>query len=158
MKRLILVTVALLGLASLPASSLAQSEPTAASLNNCPIDLTNPSAVQAQRALNAAKNLARRAAEQANGGLQTYRAERAMHGSVTVETLPCQQIGLETYRFAFRGGSPVAVASDDYSIVSVVRVANGIGSAVEIDLEFNGSLAAYRSYRAAHADQNLPAY
>ena len=158
MKKLIFLTIATLGLVGLPGWALAQTETPETALNSCQIDPASPNAVQQQRALIGAKNLARRAAERANGGLQNYRAEPAMHGSVIVDSFPCQQLGPETFRFVFRGGSPLEVASGDYSVVSVVRIENGIGSAVDIDLEFNGSFADYRQYRAVNPEQNLIVY
>lgn len=158
MKKLTFLTVTMLGLVGTAAGGLAQTAANTGSLNSCRVDPASPNAVQQQRALIAAKNLARRAAEQTNGGLQNYRAERAMHGSVGAETFPCQAVGAETYRFAFRGGSPLEVVSGDYATVSVVQIKNGLGSAVNIALEFNGSLADYQQYRAANPDQNLPVY
>lgn len=53
--------------------------------------------------LNRAKNLARQAAEIANGGLQNYQAEASMHGPSSEAPVMEQ----ETYwLFTFRGGSP----------------------------------------------------
>jgi hypothetical protein len=53
--------------------------------------------------LNRAKNIARQAAEIANGGLQNYRAEASMYGA-TAEA-PFVDQGSH-WIFTFRGGSP----------------------------------------------------
>lgn len=95
-----------------------------------------------QLAINAAKNEARQMAEAINGGLTVYRAEPAMHGSVT--TAPCEMIGPDTWRFTFRGGTPTAVSVDeDYSILSVITVNSAIGSERSITVEYNGPIDDY---------------
>ncbi|MEB3225567.1 MAG: hypothetical protein VKJ86_07150 [Synechococcus sp.] len=67
--------------------------------------------------LNQAKNLARQAAEQANGGLSNYRAEPAMHGNPNESPYVLNADG--SYTFTFQGRRP---SSFDYSIESVVTV------------------------------------
>lgn len=94
-----------------------------------------------QRALNAAKNTARQTAEAENGGIGIYRAEPAMHGSAV--DAPCEVIGLNTWRFTFRGGDPVAVSTmEDYTFLSVVTV-EGIGVDRIVILEYNGPIEDY---------------
>lgn len=61
--------------------------------------------------LNKAKNLARQAAEKANGGLSQYRAESSMHGS-PAETNHLQ-IAEGVWKFTFKGKRPQA---NNYSI------------------------------------------
>ena len=94
-----------------------------------------------QRALNAAKNEARQAAEAENGGIGVYRAEPAMHGSVVDS--PCEVVGPNIWRFTFRGGEPVAVSTmEDYTLLSVVTV-EGSGSDRIVMLEYNGPIEDY---------------
>lgn len=96
-----------------------------------------------QRALNAAKNMARQAAEQANGGLSVYRAEPAMHRAAA--DAPCEQLGNNAWRFTFRGGSPTAVSiREDYTILSVVTVED-TGSDSTFVIEYNGPIEDYDS-------------
>lgn len=95
-----------------------------------------------QLAINAAKNEARQMAEAINGGLSVYRAEPAMHGSVT--TAPCEVVGADAWRFTFRGGDPIAVSVDeDYTILSVITVNNAVGLERNITLEYNGPIEDY---------------
>lgn len=66
---------------------------------------------------NRAKNLARQAAEQENGGLGQYRAEPAMHGPV--EETNHEEIEEGVWRFTIRGRE---VGSDELTIKTVVIV------------------------------------
>ena len=94
-----------------------------------------------QIALNAAKNEARQMAEVTNGGLNYYRAERAMHGAA-IES-PCEVIAPETWRFIIRGGDPTdVVLSEEYTTVSVVTV-QGTGRDRTITLDHNGPIEEY---------------
>ncbi|MFS8740460.1 hypothetical protein [Synechococcus sp. W70.1] len=68
------------------------------------------------RDLNRAKNLARQAAEIANGGLQRYRAEASMHGAAI--DAPFEEFE-DAWVFTFRGGEPGFVQP---SIETQVRV------------------------------------
>lgn len=68
------------------------------------------------RDLNRAKNLARQAAEIANGGLQRYRAEASMHGAAI--DAPFEELE-DAWIFTFRGGEPGFVQP---SIETQVRV------------------------------------
>ncbi|WP_377475914.1 MAG: hypothetical protein P2A85_24230 [Microcoleus anatoxicus] len=79
--------------------------------------------------LNRAKNLARQAAEVANGGLGEYRAEPSMHG-VSSEA-PFVDNGDGTWTFSFKGSRP---GSSVYRIESVVTVSrNG-----QVRIDYNG--------------------
>ncbi|MEK0181415.1 MAG: hypothetical protein EAZ98_15000 [Oscillatoriales cyanobacterium] len=79
--------------------------------------------------LNRAKNLARQAAEVANGGLGEYRAEPSMHG-VSAEA-PFVDNGDGTWTFSFKGSRP---GSSVYRIESVVTVSrNG-----QVRIDYNG--------------------
>jgi len=55
-------------------------------------------------ALGRAKNVARQAAEAANGGIGKYRADNAMHGPI--EQAPCTDNGDGTWTFTFMGTVP----------------------------------------------------
>lgn len=81
--------------------------------------------------LNQAMNLARQAAEEANGGLENYRAEASMYGSP--DQSPCIDNGNNTLTFTFLGSSPGSAIP---TVESVVTVAKN-GSRVTID--YNGS-------------------
>lgn len=70
-----------------------------------------------QTTLIRAKNLARKAAESANGGLSQYRAEPAMHGPVA--EAPFVENADGSYTFIFQGGAP---GSEVYTVESVVTV------------------------------------
>jgi hypothetical protein len=63
-----------------------------------------------------AMNLARQAAEKANGGLNNYRAEQAMYGPAS--NAPFKDNGNGTLTFTFLGGRPAAAPT----IKSVVTV------------------------------------
>ncbi len=79
--------------------------------------------------LNRAKNLARQAAEVANGGLGEYRAEPSMHG-VSSEA-PFVDNGDGSWTFSFKGSRP---GSSVYRIESVVTVSrNG-----QVRVDYNG--------------------
>ena len=69
--------------------------------------LTNNPALDAKfkeiEGLSKAKNLARQAAEAANGGLEIYRSEYSMHGSAARS--PYREQG-DNWVFTFKGGAP----------------------------------------------------
>jgi hypothetical protein len=67
--------------------------------------------------LNKAKNLARQAAEKANGGLNQYRAEPAMHASGL--EAPYVDNGDGTLTFTFTGGPPGYTTPTVQSVVMV---------------------------------------
>jgi hypothetical protein len=96
--------------------------PTAASPGS-----TSVAAIPLRRAM----NLARQAAERANGGLSKYRAEPAMYGST--DTAPVKDNGNSTWTFSFRGGTPGVTTS---SIESVVTVS----TAGQVTLDYNGPI------------------
>lgn len=81
--------------------------------------------------LNRAKNLARQAAEIANGGLGQYRAEASMHGA-SAES-PFVDNGDGTWTFTFQGHKPGASV---YTVETVVTVSqNG-----RITVNYNGRI------------------
>ena len=119
-----------------PPSLADEPQPLRVSENSC-----TAATPAEQRALNAAKNTARRAAEQANGGLNRYRAEPAMHGDVI--DAPCEVVRPGVWRFTFRGGSPEAVSTlGIYTVLSIVDV-EGTGGARRFSLEYNGPIEEY---------------
>lgn len=68
-------------------------------------------------ALGRAKNLARQAAEAANGGLEVYRADASMHGRVS--DAPCVDNGNGSWTFTVRGGTPGFTTPTQETIVTV---------------------------------------
>ena len=81
--------------------------------------------------LNRAKNLARQAAEKANGGLNNYRAEVSMHGPAS--QAPYVDNGNGTWTFTFKGRRP---NSQDYTQESVVIVS----TQGQVTVDYNGSV------------------
>ena len=81
--------------------------------------------------LSRAKNLARQAAEVANGGLGNYRAEAAMHGPA--QESPFVENGNGTWTFIFQGHKPGASV---YTVETVVTVShNG-----RVRVNYNGPI------------------
>ncbi len=81
--------------------------------------------------LRRAMNLARQAAERANGGLSMYRAEPAMYGST--DTAPVKDNGNNTWTFSFRGGTPGFTTPSIESVVTVSTVG-------QVTLDYNGPI------------------
>ncbi|MBE9077019.1 hypothetical protein IQ241_06860 [Romeria aff. gracilis LEGE 07310] len=82
-----------------------------------------------------AKNEARQAAERLNGGLNEYRAESAMHGSIL--QVPYVDNNDGTVTFTFRGGNPADVAAGIYSVESIITVDV---TSWETVIDYNGDL------------------
>ncbi len=78
-----------------------------------------------------AMNLARQAAERANGGLNNYRAETSMYGPATQS--PFKDNGNSTLTFTFLGGQPTAPPT----LKSVVTVSL---TSDAVTLDFNGPI------------------
>lgn len=111
-------------------------------------DTSNPSEMSAADEVSAimetdpfylkrAQNLARAAAEVANGGLEVYRAENSMHSSAIAA--PFELIAGNSLVYTFRGYHPWEIdASGDanYFIESVVRVT----PTGEVTIEYNGPI------------------
>lgn len=68
--------------------------------------------------LNRAKNLARQAAEEANGGIRVYRAEASMFGPAS--ECPYVDNG-DSWTFTFRGGRPGLTTYTTESVVTVYK-------------------------------------
>ena len=81
--------------------------------------------------LNRAKNLARQAAEIANGGLGEYRAEAAMHGASAQS--PFVDNGDGTWTFTFQGYKPGASV---YTVETVVTVSQD----GRVRVDYNGRI------------------
>jgi len=90
--------------------------------------------------LNRAKNLARQAAESANGGIQVYRAENSMHGPA--DQCPYVDNG-DSWTFTFLGGRP---GSTTRTIESVVRVYK---SNPRVVVAYNGSVRTVQQTQVA---------
>lgn len=81
--------------------------------------------------LGRAENLAREAAEKANGGLQNYRAENSMYGPA--QSSPHIYDGHGTWTFTFKGHRP---SSSTFTLKSVVTVSRtGI-----VNVNYNGPI------------------
>ncbi|MEG5057571.1 hypothetical protein QUB60_04930 [Microcoleus sp. A2-C5] len=93
--------------------------------------LTDITVISNNIELNRAKNLARQAAENANGGLGQYRAEASMHGA-SAES-PFVDNGDGTWTFTFQGYKP---GSSVYTVETVVTVSQD-GS---ITVNYNGRI------------------
>lgn len=82
--------------------------------------------------LNRAKNLARQAAEKANGGLSNYRAESAMHGPAAEAPFVENEDGTVTFTFV---GSRPADNTPVVQTIATVDLATG-----EVNLDYNGPI------------------
>ncbi|AFY59304.1 purine nucleoside permease [Synechococcus sp. PCC 6312] len=85
--------------------------------------------------LQRAMNLARQAAERANGGLSQYRAEPAMSGIATQSPFVLNSDG--SFTFTFLGGKP----DQPFSLESIVTVS---GDGREVNLDYNGPIKSPR--------------
>lgn len=85
--------------------------------------------------LSRAKNLARQAAERANGGLTRYRAESAMHGPSA--DAPYVDNGNGSWTFTFVGGRPASTPT----IESVVTVTQNNW---QVNVDYNGAIRSSR--------------
>lgn len=81
--------------------------------------------------LDRAKNLARQAAEKANGGLGAYRAEPLMHGPASASSYVDNRNG--TWTFTFKGRRP---ESSEPTIESVVTVSTD----GRVSVDYNGAI------------------
>ncbi len=82
-------------------------------------------------ALGRAKNLARQAAEAANGGLAKYQAAANMHGPVSIA--PCKDNGNGSWTFTVMGGTPGFQTPTQETIVTVTSSANITDWTVKVD-------------------------
>ncbi|MDJ1182196.1 hypothetical protein [Roseofilum casamattae] len=124
MSKVLVSAIALSTLIAFPLSVTAQtSAPSAPEVQVSVEDLFS---------LSRAKNLARQAAEQANGGLSQYRAESSMHGDATAS--PFVDNGDDTWTFKFYGGQPGFSVPTVESIVTVPKD----GTWVRVD--YNGPI------------------
>lgn len=124
MKKRIIAAIAPFLILGIPCSLQAQTN----SEGSSPLQIEFNRLVQ----LNRAKNLARQAAEQANGGLTEYRSEPAMHGPAQATNY--EELAEGVWQFTFQGRRPTA---DEYTIESVVVVNINTG---EVSVEYNGPI------------------
>jgi hypothetical protein len=78
-----------------------------------------------------AQNLARQAAEKANGGLGNYRAESSMYGPAT--KAPYVDNGNGSWTFTFKGHRPGSDVDTYESVVTVSREGN-------VSIDYNGAV------------------
>jgi hypothetical protein len=123
MKRIVAASVILLSFLVLSSASIKAEVVSQASPNAEGLGVDNP-------ILNRARNLARQAAEKANGGLNNYRAEPSMYGPALDS--PFIDNG-GSWTFNFKGGKPDA----ELTIESIVTVEKD-GSNVTVD--YNGPI------------------
>lgn len=79
--------------------------------------------------LNGAKNLARQAAERANNGLGSYRAEASMHGPASQS--PHVDNGNGSWTFTFKGNRPGETSPSYESVVTV-------STEGDVKIDYNG--------------------
>lgn len=109
--------------------------PTATAPPPAPDGATTVEDYQAEIDLNRAKNLARQAAERANGGLGQYRAEPSMHGDSAETPHVVNPDG--SWTFTFEGYDPRALGASgtvQYVYESVVTVT----PSGTVTIEYNG--------------------
>jgi hypothetical protein len=124
MKKVLMIAIAPLMIMGNPLSLQAQTDTEDLS----PLEIEYGRLVK----LNRAKNLARQAAEQANGGLSEYRPEPAMHGPA--QRTDYEQLAEGVWQFTFQGRRPL---EEEYTIESVVVVDTNTG---EINVQYNGPI------------------
>ncbi len=99
------------------ASEAESAEPMLLDFNLEPSDAILKASAISPADLNRAKNLARQAAETANGGLSQYRAEASMHGAP--EESPYIDNGDGTVTFSFNGTTPGGTEPVFYTTATV---------------------------------------
>jgi hypothetical protein len=120
-------TALVLGLAPANAQIPSKIQNIIEGILDSPKTIVNPSKPSyPDGALTRAMNLARQAAERANGGLNNYRAEKSMYGPAI--DAPYKDNGNGTLTFTFLGGRPAAPPS----MKSMVTVSLD-GSVVTVD-------------------------
>ncbi|MBF2028484.1 MAG: hypothetical protein IGS48_17250 [Oscillatoriales cyanobacterium C42_A2020_001] len=122
------VLLSILALSIVPASAQ-----TSTDLSECATKAIESDNAAAQiTALGRARNLARQAAEAANGGLGVYRADASMHGRVS--DAPCVDNGDGSWTFTVKGGEPGFTTPTKETVVTV----NSNGWTVKVD--YNGPI------------------
>lgn len=111
-----------------PAIAQSQFEPSTCAAKA----IASDNAVAQINALGRARNVARQAAEAANGGLGVYRAEAAMHGALSAA--PCVDNGDGTWTFTIRGGAPGFVTPTRETVITVDS------SSWNVKVDYNGSV------------------
>lgn len=101
-------------------------------VSECAVNaIASDNAVTQINALGRAKNLARQAAEAANGGLLVYQAAANMHGPVSYA--PCKDNGNGSWTFTVLGGAPGFQTPTQETIVTVTSSPNVVDWTVKVD-------------------------
>lgn len=95
--------------------------------------------------LNRAKNLARQAAEEANGGIRVYRAEASMHGPAAL--CPYVDNG-DSWTFTFLGSRPGATTMTTESVVTVYK------NSPRVVMVYNGTIRSTRQTQVSTFTSN----
>lgn len=128
MKKIVIAPVIFLSTLTFAYVQSANAQVTSNSYSTCVSPtITEGNVTYVTPSLTRAKNLARQAAEKANGGLSNYRAEASMYGP-SYEA-PCVDNGNNTWKFTFTGSKP---GSTTPSVKTIVTVAKD-GSEVKVD-------------------------
>lgn len=86
--------------------------------SNCAVNaIASDNPVAQITALGRARNVARQAAEAANGGLEVYRTDARMHG--TISDAPCVDNGNGSWTFTVRGGAPGFATPTRETVVTI---------------------------------------
>ncbi len=113
------------------ASSVAPVQAQSTEISDCAAKaIASDNAVEKINALGRAKNLARQAAEAANGGLGVYRADASMHGRIS--DAPCVDNGDGTWTFTVKGGAPGFTTPSKETVVMVD------GNTWKVKVDYNG--------------------
>jgi len=124
-----------LTLGSLPLRAQTPSDPAPSDQTPSPTESTTTTERQQNATvlldLNRAKNIARQAAERANGGLGNYRAELSMHGPASKSAYVDNGNG--SWTFTFKGSRPGETIPSYESVVTV-------STQGQVTIDYNGAV------------------
>jgi hypothetical protein len=120
-----------MGIAALTVS-MAPAQAQSNEVSECAANaIASDNATAQINALGRAKNLARQAAEAANGGLIVYQAAANMHGPVSIA--PCKDNGNGSWTFTVMGGPPGFQTPSIETVVTVTSSANIVDWTIKVD-------------------------